>query len=234
MFHTWVICIKEVQISFILKHVVGLQCWSVTPQIWWHATFEHRWTAECSLSYHESKILSIKTMETAPHWSKCHPLLWGMVLYNITYSKLKAKVTEAPSVLLSKVSPSLFIWAASLLCFILIVLFFFLLKCDKRHPSMQPLDLSLTLLTFILMTFIFLIKWTSHEYIWSCKSHAFPTGLICHGPHSEFCFFSFEFFLSVSDLSPLYALPIRTRQTDSGPNFSSLSPEWTIKEKLFF
>lgn len=145
--HTWVICIKEVQISFILKHVVGLQCWSITPQIRWHATFGHRWAAECRLSYHESKILSIKTMETAPHWSKCHPLLWGMVLYNITYSKLKAKVTEAPSVLLSKVSPSLFIWAASLLCAILIV-HFFLLKCDKRHPSMQPLDLSLTLLTF--------------------------------------------------------------------------------------
>ena len=158
MLHTWVIWIKEVQICFFTKHVAGLRCWSITPQMWWHATFGQRWTAECRLSYHESEILSIKTLETAPHRSKCHPLLWDMVLYNITYSKLKAKVTEAPSVLLSKVSSlSVYLGCITPLCHIDCTFFVFLLKCDKRHPSMQPLDLSLTLLTFFLMTFIFLM-----------------------------------------------------------------------------
>ena len=49
-----------------------------------------------------------------------------------------------------------------------------------------------------------------------------------------FLFFVFFFFtLSVSDLSPLYALPITTKQTDSGPNFSSCHPSGPSRRGLF-
>lgn len=64
---------------------------------------------------------------------------------------------------------------------------------------MQPFGLSLTrLIFFLLMTFIFLIKLTHLEYIVTCKSQV----LSVFGPHSEFC---------LSELSPLYAFPIRNK-----------------------
>lgn len=58
------------------------------------------------------------------------------------------------------------------------------------------------------MTFIFPNKWTHLECTVTCKSQVLS--VLC--PHSEFC---------LSELSPLYALPIRNKQTDGGPNFST-------------